>query len=185
MTVQRDAGFRNGIDVRVRLRRQGTSGDAAFDGAWWPRSRLLSVELPELVAALNSLGVRVERFTFPADAWDEPPARKVVVGGRTVRTGAFPSMDRQLVSLTVDGERRLDLLVVPPEADALTGVRALRLAGLREDSGSPQPVLAAAGSPPQREVVPLAGVRAGGRRTLLPHPSQARGGTLQEGRAST
>src|SRR5919202_1630152 len=61
MTVQRDTGFRNGIDVRVRLRRDGTSGEAAFDGAWWPRSRLLSVELPELVAALDKLGVRVER----------------------------------------------------------------------------------------------------------------------------
>ena len=59
------------------------------------------------------------------------------------------------------GDRRLDLVVVPPEADALTGVRALRLAGLREDSGSPQRVLAAAGSRPRPEVVPLRGVRAG------------------------
>jgi hypothetical protein len=161
MTIQRDAGFRNGIDVRVRLRQGGGSGDVAFDGAWWPRSRLLAVELPELVAALGGLGVRVERFTYAVDAWDEPPARKVVVAGRTVRTGAFRSMDRQLVSLTVDDERRLDLLVVPPEADALTGVRALRLAGLREESSSPQRVLAAAGSRPRPEVVPLTGVRAG------------------------
>ena len=161
MTVQRAAGFRNGIDVRVRLRREGASADAAFDGAWWPRSRLLSVELPELVAALDSLGVRVERFTFAADSWDEPPARKVAVAGRTVRTGAFGSMDGQLVSLVVDGDRRLDLLVVPPEADALTGVRALRLAGLRADSSSPQRVLADASSSPRPEVVPLTGVRAG------------------------
>ena len=116
---------------------------------------------PELVAALESLGVRVERFTYAADSWDEPPARKVAVAGRTVRTGAFRSMDRQLVSLTVDGDRRLDLLVVPPEADALTGVRALRLAGLRADASSPQRVLADASSSPRPEVVPLTGVRAG------------------------
>src|SRR3978361_2186069 len=83
MTVQREAGFRNGIDVRVRLRREGTSRDAAFDGAWWPRGGLGPVGRPELVAALGSLGVRVERFTFPAEAWDEPPARKVAVGRRT------------------------------------------------------------------------------------------------------
>jgi hypothetical protein len=162
MTVQREAGFRNGIDVRVRLRRSGpAAADVAFDGAWWPRSRLLSVELPELVAALESLGVRAERFTYAVDAWDEPPARKVAVAGRTVRTGAFVSMDPQLVSLTVDGDRRLDLLVVPPEADALTGVRALRMAGLRSDTSSPQRVLADAGSRPRPEVVPLTGVRAG------------------------
>jgi hypothetical protein len=160
MTVQRAAGFRNGIDVRVRLRRKGTAVDVAFDGAWWPRSWDLSAELPELVAALAAQGVLVERFTYPVDVW-QPVDRKVPVAGRTVRTGGFRSMDQQLVSLTVDGDRRLDLLVVPPEADALTGVRALRLAGLREDSSSPQRVLAAAGSRPRPEVVPLRGVRAG------------------------
>ncbi len=144
--------------MRVRLRPATAATDGTFDGAWWPRSRLLSVELPELVAALDSLGVRIDRFTYAVGAWDEAPARKVVIGGRTVRTGGFASMDQQLVSLTVDGERRVDLLVVPPEADALTGVRALRLAGLREDTGS-QRGLVATGSRPQ--VVPLAGVRAG------------------------
>jgi hypothetical protein len=160
MTIQRAAGFRNGIDVRVRLRREGPAADVAFDGAWWPRSLDLAAELPELVAALATQSVRVERFTYPVDVW-QPVDRKVVVAGRTVRTGAFRSMDQQLVSLTVDGDRRLDLLVVPPEADALTGVRALRMAGLREDTSSPQRVLAAAGSRPRPEVVPLRGVRAG------------------------
>ena len=159
MTVQRAAGFRNGIDVRVRLRPATAATDGTFDGAWWPRSRLLSVELPELAAALQSLGVRIDRFTYSVGAWDEPPARKMLIGDRTVRTGGFASMDQQLVSLTVDGERRVDLLVVPPEADALTGVRALRLAGLREDTGNPQRGLLTAPSRPQ--VVPLAGVRAG------------------------
>ena len=160
MTVQREAGFRNGIDVRVRLRRGG-AGTSAFDGAWWPRSRMLAVELPELVAALDAMGEHVTRFTFPVEGWDELPDRKVVVGGRTVRTGAFRTMDPQLVSLTLGDDRRVDLLVVPPEADALTGVRALRLAGLREDASSPQRVLADAGSRPRPEVVHLAGVRAG------------------------
>ena len=161
MAVQRAAGFRNGIDVRVRLRTGAATADVAFDGAWWPRSRDLGAELPELIAALAGLGVRVERFTYPVEAWEHEVQRKVTVGTRTVRTGGFRSMDPQLVSLTVDGDRRLDLLVVPPEADALTGVRALRMAGLREDTSSPQRVLAAAGSRPRPEVVPLTGVRAG------------------------
>jgi hypothetical protein len=160
MTIQRAAGFRNGIDVRVRLRNEKAAADVAFDGAWWPRSRDLGAELPELVAALATLGVRVERFTYSVDAWDHPVQRKVVVAGRSVRTGAFRTMDQRLVSLTVDGDRRVDLLVVPPEADALTGVRALRMAGLR-DSSSPQRVLADAGSRPRPEVVPIRGVRAG------------------------
>jgi hypothetical protein len=160
MTNGRAAGFRNGIDVRLRLRRDSSSGDTAFDGAWWPRSRDLAAELPELIAALQALGVRVERFTYPSDAWSPVP-RKVVVSGQVVRTGAFRSMDLQLVSLLTDGTRRLDLLVVPPEADALTGVRALRMSGLRDERSTPQRVLADAGSRPRPEVAHLAGVRAG------------------------
>ena len=162
MTNVRDAGFRNGIDVRVRLRRRGTSTDAAFDGAWWPRSRDLAVEVPELIAALDTMGVRVERFTYPVEPW-LPVDRKVVVYGRTVRTGGFRNMDPQLVSLTLaEGSRRVDLLVVPPEAGALTGVRALRMSGVRDEQSSPQRVLAAAGSRPLPQVAPLPRVRVAG-----------------------
>lgn len=160
MTSGRAAGFRNGIDVRVRLRGESATTESAFDGAWWPRSRDLATELPELVAALQLLGVRMERFTHPVEPWG-PVDRKVVVNGRVVRTGAFRNMDAQLVSLTVDGGRRLDLLVVPPEADALTGVRALRMAGLRDERSTPQRLLAVAGSRPIPEVAHLTAVRAG------------------------
>jgi hypothetical protein len=160
MTSERAAGFRNGIDVRVRLRRAGATAETSFDGAWWPRSRDLATELPELVAALDLLGVRVERFTHPVQPWG-PVDRKVAVNGRVVRTGGFSSMDPQLVSITVDGGRRLDLLVVPPEADALTGVRALLMSGQRDERSSPQRILAAAGSRPVPEVTHLASVRAG------------------------
>jgi hypothetical protein len=160
MASERAAGFRNGIDVRVRLRRTGAAAETSFDGAWWPRSRDLATELPELVAALDLLGVHVERFTHPVEPWG-PVDRKVAVNGRVVRTGGFVSMDPQLVSITVDGGRRLDLLVVPPEADALTGVRALRMSGQRDERSTPQRVLAAAGSRPVPEVTHLASVRAG------------------------
>lgn len=160
MISERSAGFRNGIDVRVRLRGAGVTGEAAFDGAWWPRSHDLAVELPELVAALQKLDVQVERFTYPHSAWTPVP-RKVDVAGRTVRTGGFASMDAQLVSLTVTGSRRLDLLVVPPEADALTGVRALRMSGQRDERSTPQRILAVAGSRPVPEVTHLVSVRAG------------------------
>ena len=74
-------GHRGGIDVRVSLRSDAGSGEQAFDGAWFPRSRDLAVELPELVAALDRRGLHIERFTYPLDAWSPAP-RKVVVGGR-------------------------------------------------------------------------------------------------------
>src|SRR3954471_3806481 len=155
-----DAVFRGGIDVRVSLRDDAGDGGSAFDGAWFPRSRDLAGELPELIAELERRGVRVERFTYALDAW-EPVPRKIVVLGRTVRTGGFRSMDAGVVCLTwAGGTRRADLLVVPPETDVLTGARALRLCTRRGLPRSPKMVLAAARSVPLPQVPEVPGSRA-------------------------
>ena len=66
-------GHRGGIDVRVSLRSDAGSGEQAFDGAWFPRSRDLAVELPELVAALDKRGLHIERFTYALEAWSPAP----------------------------------------------------------------------------------------------------------------
>ena len=154
-----DAGFRGGIDVRVSLRPDAGAADSPFDGGWFPRSRDLAVEVPELVAELDRRGIRVERFTYPLEAWSPAP-RKIVVLGRVVRTGGFRSMDPQVVCLTWDGgRRRADLLVVPPETDVLTGARALRLAVRPGLPPSPQMVLAAARSTPLPQVPQLSAAR--------------------------
>jgi hypothetical protein len=153
-------GFRGGIDVRVSLRADAGSGGSPFDGAWFPRSRDLPVEMPELIAELDRRGVRIERFTYSLDAWTPAP-RKVVVQGRVVRSGGFRSMDPQVVCLTWDGgTKRADLLVVPPETDVLTGARALRLCTRRGLPRSPQMVLAAARSTPLPQVPDLPRSRA-------------------------
>ena len=78
-----DAGFRGGIDVRVSLRDGAGDGSSPFDGAWFPRSRDLAVELPELIAELDRRGVRVERFTYALDAWSPVAAQ-----ARRRRTGS-------------------------------------------------------------------------------------------------
>ncbi|MGY1782809.1 DUF5994 family protein [Geodermatophilus sp. SYSU D01036] len=147
--------FRGGIDVRVSLRADAGSGENAFDGAWFPRGRDLAVEVPELIAALDRRGVRIERFTYALDSW-LPAPRKVLVDGRVVRTGGFRSMDPGVVCLSwAGGNRRADLLVVPPETDVITGVRALRLCTRRGLPRSPQMVLAAARSQPLPQVPDL------------------------------
>ncbi len=147
----KDSGFRAGIDVRVSLRPDAGDGRSPFDGGWFPRSRDLAVEVPELIAELDRRGLRVERFTYALDFW-QPAPRKLVVQDRVVRTGGFRSMDSQVVCLTWAGNRRADLLVVPPETDVLTGARALRLCTRRGLPRSPQMVLAAARSIPLPQV---------------------------------
>ena len=147
-----DAGFRGGIDVRVSLRDGAGDGNSTFDGAWFPRTRDLAVEVPELIAELDRRGVRVERFTYALEAWSPAP-RKLLVADRLVRTGGFRSMDPAVVCLTWSGgTRRADLLVVPPETDVLTGARALRLCTRPGLPRSPQMVLAAARSTPLPQV---------------------------------
>jgi Family of unknown function (DUF5994) len=153
-------GFRGGIDVRVSLRADAGCGSSPFDGGWFPRSRDLTVEVPELIAELDRRGIRVERFTYPLDVW-LPAPRKVVVQGRTVRTGGFRNMDEGVVCLTwAGGNRRADLLVIPPETDVITGARALRLSTRRGLPNSPQMVLAAARSVPLPQVPEGPGSRA-------------------------
>jgi hypothetical protein len=148
-----DGGFRAGIDVRVSLRADAGLGSATYDGAWWPRRCDLAAELPELIAELSRRGVRVERFAYSLEAWPPLP-RRIAVADGVVRTGGFHSIDPEVVSLTwAGGARRADLLVVPPETDAITGARALRLccthSGLPR---SPQTVLALAQATPVLEV---------------------------------
>jgi hypothetical protein len=148
-----DGGFRGGIDVRVSLRADAGSGSATYDGAWWPRRCDLAAELPELIAELWRRGVRIERFTYSLQAWPPLP-RRLPVLDRVIRTGGFHSMDPQVVSLTwAGGVRRADLLVVPPETDAITGARALRLCCThRSLPRSPQMVLATARTTPVLQV---------------------------------
>ncbi|MBM7807717.1 hypothetical protein JOD57_003554 [Geodermatophilus bullaregiensis] len=158
--VRGPEGFRGGIDVRVSLRADAGSGENAFDGAWYPRSRDLAVEVPELVAALDRRGLRIERFTYPLGPW-QPAPRKLVVDDRVVRTGGFSSMDPGVVCLSWAGGSRLaNLLVVPPETDVITGVRALRLCTRRGLPRSPQMVMAAARSQPLPQVPDLPVTRA-------------------------
>jgi|SRR5829696_8590072 len=148
-----DGGFRAGIDVRVSLRAEAGWGSATYDGAWWPRRCDLAAELPELLAELSRRGVRVERFAYSLEAWPPLP-RRIAVPDRVVHTGGFHSMDPQVVSLTwAGGARRADLLVVPPETDAITGARALRLCCTRRNlPRSPQMVLATARATPVLQV---------------------------------
>lgn len=107
-----------------------TSVSGRLDGAWWPRSRDLAVELPALVTELDRVWGRITRVTVHEDNWPGLPA-KVAVGGHVVRLGWFGAEqetgDLCLFSYKVG---RWDLLVIPPECDP---VRAARLLGSAAD----------------------------------------------------
>jgi Family of unknown function (DUF5994) len=114
-----------------------------LDGAWWPRSRSLSDELPGLVEELRGRGIRVRRVAYNPDAW-EPAPRRLAADGRTIRLGWFRSIDPQLLDLTGDTKSsRLDLLVIPPETTAAVAGQAFAATTDRGNRRTPTAVLAA------------------------------------------
>ncbi len=146
-TTPRTAGTpqpRTGDADPVRLALIDPPGQrTTLDGAWWPRTRSLSEELPGLVQELHRRGIRVTRAAYNPDAWESAP-RRLAADGRTIRLGWFRSIDPQLLDLTGDTTRgRLDLLVVPPDTPAAAARQAFAAASDRANTRTPTAVLAA------------------------------------------
>jgi hypothetical protein len=55
-----------------------------FDGAWWPRSNHIRVELPDLITTLTAHRGRIVRVGLDIEAWDKVP-RSVTVNGGAVK----------------------------------------------------------------------------------------------------
>ncbi|NWF26962.1 hypothetical protein HW130_11885 [Streptomyces sp. PKU-EA00015] len=110
-----------------------------LDGAWWPRSRDLSRELPALVAVLDACWGRITRVTVNPSHWPVVP-RKVAVAGHTVHVGWFSDeQDPHKLILLSYTAGRWDLLVIPPETGAAAAARLMAAAtipgGLAAASG--------------------------------------------------
>lgn len=113
--------------LRLRLAPSGTT-PALIDGAWWPRSRDLTAELPALIALLDPLWGRITHVTVNPTFWPIVP-RKVPVQGHVVKVGWFKAeQDPHTLLLLSYTAGRWDLLVIPPETDAVTAARLMATA---------------------------------------------------------
>jgi hypothetical protein len=99
-----------------------------LDGAWWPRSRDLSRELPVLTDAMDRDWGRITRVTVNPQFWPVIP-RKVHVGGHVVKVGWFTDeQDPHKLVLMCEAVGRRDLLVVPPETGDAAAARLMSAA---------------------------------------------------------
>jgi len=86
-----------------------------LDGAWWPRSRDIGVELPSLIAALTDYLGPLTRVGLDRGSWDDLPPR-LVIDGRVVHIDSSPVGDDTI--LVTRGDRdHFSLMVVPPDTD--------------------------------------------------------------------
>ncbi|MFI6335978.1 DUF5994 family protein [Streptomyces sp. NPDC050535] len=104
------------------------------DGAWWPRSRDLLVELPLLIGELPRGWGQITGVSVNTEMWHASPGR-MLVANHVVRLHRTSGSHGRHVLCLLSGQARgrRDLLVVPPEVDAADAepLMAAAAAGLR------------------------------------------------------
>jgi Family of unknown function (DUF5994) len=100
---------------RLRLKPKApTSG--YVDGAWWPHSDDLTIELPDLLAVLSVRLGGIDRVIYNLNEWAKAPA-KLPTGGRTVRLGGYYRQPINTIEILGLNRSKIVLLVVPPRTD--------------------------------------------------------------------
>lgn len=105
-----------------------------LDGAWWPRSRNLTAELPGLISALTERLGPITRIGLDSAAWDEMPTR-MTIDDRVVHIDVF-SVGDDTALVTRGAQDHFSLLVVPPdtppEAARAAMTEAVRAGSLKQ-----------------------------------------------------
>lgn len=126
--------------LRLRLAEAPQKGVNHLDGAWWPHSRDLAVELADLVDNFPPDRGRVVRVLFSPPDWDTT-ARRVPIARGFLKTGSFPRDDTHEVLLSMSDRRVLRLLVVPSALTPDQGEEALLAAATQGNAHSAASVL--------------------------------------------
>ncbi|MER5448007.1 DUF5994 family protein [Streptomyces sp. NPDC002764] len=99
--------------LRLRLAPHGLP--RSIDGAWWPRSNDLLLELPRLLAGLPREWGQVASVTVNGETWAAGPGRMLVANQVVRLTRNLAASAPHTVVLLAPGQGRWDLLVVPPD----------------------------------------------------------------------
>jgi hypothetical protein len=86
------------------------------DGAWWPHSDDLPIELPDLLAVLSVRLGPIDRVIYNLTEWSKAPA-KLLTGGRLVRLGGYYRQPANTIEVIGVSRGKLVLLVVPAHTD--------------------------------------------------------------------
>jgi hypothetical protein len=98
----------------LRLQLNSTMGDGTQDGTWWPQTRDLSIELPDLVDNFPEGYGQVDRIVVARPDWDTAP-RQVRVRRGPLEVGPGPRDIAHQILLSMSTRREIALVVTPPE----------------------------------------------------------------------
>lgn len=123
--------------LRLRLKPAG-SNRGVVQGAWWPRSTVLSAELPSLLPALSHRFGPIRRVRYHAADWFNASLPAACVDGVDVEdTASSP----HVLSLSGPDFDELTLLVVPPYTEAARAYEAVVSAANAGDASTPERLL--------------------------------------------
>jgi hypothetical protein len=98
----------------LRLQLNRTMGDGTQDGTWWPQTRDLNIELPDLVDNFPKVYGLVDRIVLARPHWDTAPSQVRVARGLLPVDPSPRETDSQVL-LSMSTRRKIALVVTPPE----------------------------------------------------------------------
>jgi hypothetical protein len=127
----------------LRLVLPPVPGVGPLNGAWWPRSRDLDVELADLVDHFPAEAGRISRVIFSRPDWDTSPHRVAVTRG-FIKTGSFPRDDTHVMILKLSSGAQLKVLVIPANTPSEAARRLMTSANASTNRRSGTELLARA-----------------------------------------
>ncbi|MGZ4490104.1 MAG: DUF5994 family protein [Nocardioidaceae bacterium] len=128
--------------VPLRLLLSRSPGHGALDGAWWPQSKQLELELADLVDHFPEKAGRIIRAVYSRPDW-LPAPRRVKVARGFIKAGSFPRDDTHVILLGLSDREILHLLVVPPDSSPRFAREAMKTAATPTNLRSASTILAA------------------------------------------
>src|ERR1700751_2929209 len=120
MTLKKDhmdVGRRHAPVSTPRLRLKPKAPQSGYvDGAWWPHSKDLAAELPDLLAVLSVRLGPIGRVIYNVNEWLREPA-KLATAGRAVRLDGYRLQPVNTIEVHGLDRKKIVLLIVSPQAD--------------------------------------------------------------------
>ncbi|MDO3634479.1 DUF5994 family protein [Mycolicibacterium arseniciresistens] len=146
MAVQEDIRAASGAEAeRPRLRLKDSALATGYvDGAWWPHSGDLTVEIPELLEGLSAHVHPIARVTYGLAEWAPVPAKLITAGG-VVRMDGYGRQPSNTIGVSDGRGHEVILLVVPAKTDPDRAHAIVMAASGAGDASSTQHLLATDG----------------------------------------
>lgn len=136
-----------GARLPLRLLMSSSVGRGAMDGAWWPQSRDLQIELADLVDHFPKEIGQIGHAVYSTPDW-LPAPRRIKVARGFIKADSFPRDDTHLILLRTPGGEFLRVMVVPPASTPDVAHSAMKIAATPTNLDSAGAILVGAG---QRE----------------------------------